>query len=105
MPVKAATLVDKMFTSSEHRTMYAVYYTREATRTLRKLPRNVAAQICAKVEQYAHDPASQANNVNKLTAHPGYRLRVGDWRVLFSVDGGRLTVTVLKIGARGSVYQ
>jgi len=54
-----------------------------------------------KVDQYAADPASQANNVKALQGREGIRLRVGDWRV-FMRDGEVLAV--LEIGPRGSVY-
>lgn len=58
-----------------------------------------------KVSEYAVDPAVQANNVKKLTNHPGFRLRVGDWRVLFLQDETELIVTVVKVGARGDIYR
>lgn len=85
--------------------MYTVNYTKDALKTLRKLPRNVSAQIVNKIKQYAADPAGQANNVKQLTGHPGYRLRVADWRVLFTIDSGALTLLVIKVGPRGSVYE
>jgi mRNA interferase RelE/StbE len=44
-------------------------------------------------------------NVKKLVGQAGYRLRVGDWRVLYDVEAGRLVVRVLKIGPRGGVYE
>jgi mRNA interferase RelE/StbE len=43
--------------------------------------------------------------VKQLVGEPGYRLRVGDWRVIYDVDSGRLVVRVLKIGPRGGVYE
>ncbi|CAA7614164.1 type II toxin-antitoxin system RelE/ParE family toxin [Magnetospirillum sp. UT-4] len=82
--------------------MKAVAYSKSALRTLRRLPANEAARIRAKVEQYAADPASQANNVKKLQGRDGYRLRVGDWRVIFDEDGN--VVAVLEIGPRGGIY-
>lgn len=56
----------------------------------------------AKIDQYAADPASQANNVKTLQGREGIRLRVGDWRVIMC-DGEVLAV--LEIGPRGSVYE
>jgi len=55
----------------------------------------------AKVDQYAADPGSQANNVTALQGREGIRLRVGDWRVIMQ-DGQVLAV--LEIGPRGSIY-
>ncbi len=78
-------------------------YSRDATRTLVRLPVNVAARIKSKIEQYAADPAAQVNNVKALKGEAGYfRLRVGDWRVIFTEDG--VVVAIIKIAPRGSAY-
>ena len=55
----------------------------------------------AKVEQFAADPASLANNVKALSGREAIRLRVGDWRVIME-DG--VVLAVLEIGPRGGVY-
>jgi mRNA interferase RelE/StbE len=63
-------------------------YSRDALKTLRGMPTNVADRIRGKVDQYIADPASHANNVKALQGEKGYlRLRVGDWRVIFREDG------------------
>lgn len=82
--------------------MKPVTYSRSAIKTLRRMPRDTAKRIMAKVDQYATDPASQANNVKALQGREGIRLRVGDWRVIMR-DGEVLAV--LEIGPRGSVYE
>jgi len=66
------------------------------------MPANAAARIRAKIFQYAKDPASLANNVVKLQGREGYRLRVGDWRVIFADDGRVMFIE--RIGPRGGVY-
>ncbi len=66
------------------------------------MPANTARLIRDKIDQYALNPASLAPNVVKLQGRDGYRLRVGDWRVIFNDDGAVLAV--LKIAPRGSVY-
>ncbi len=62
-------------------------------------------RITAKIRQYADDPANLANNVAAMVGQPGvYRLRVGDWRVVFDLhDAG--TVRVRWIGPRGAAYR
>lgn len=82
--------------------MKPVSYSRSALKTLRKMPRDTAERIMGKVDQYAADPASQANNVKALQGREGVRLRVGDWRVIMR-DGEVLAV--LEIGPRGSIYE
>lgn len=68
-----------------------------------RMPANTARLIRAKIDQYANDPASLANNVKALKGEPGiHRLRVGDWRVVFSEDGS--VIAVIRIAPRGRAY-
>lgn len=83
--------------------MYSVEYTRDAVKTLARLPRNTRELIQSKIEAMAAAP-TDAQNVKKLVGRPGYRLRVGDWLVIYDIEAGRLVVRVLEIGARGRVY-
>lgn len=85
--------------------MYTLVFTKQATQSLRKLPRNEAQRLREKLEQLATDPASLQNNITPLRGRPGYRLRVGDWRVLYEQKEDVLVILVLKIGARGDIYR
>jgi mRNA interferase RelE/StbE len=82
--------------------MKSISYSKAAIRALRRMPRNVADLIRSKIEAYAKDPASQANNVKALKGRQGIRLRVGDWRVIMDDQGNVLAV--LDIGPRGGMY-
>lgn len=84
--------------------MFTLEYSKQAARALIRMPATTAATIRAKLEELAQDPPA-ARNVKKLTGQPGYRLRVGDWRVLYLLDNGRLIVYVAEIGARGGIYK
>lgn len=81
--------------------MKPITYTRAAIKALKRMPANSSALIVSKVEQYAADPASLANNVTSLKGRDGIRLRVGDWRVIME-DG--VVLAVLDIGPRGGIY-
>jgi mRNA interferase RelE/StbE len=81
--------------------MKAITYRPAARRALRRMAANTAQRIMGKIEAYATDPASQANNVSALRGRDGIRLRVGDWRVLM-IDGDVLDV--LDVGPRGGIY-
>ncbi len=68
------------------------------------MPANVSALVRSKIEQYAADPASLANNVKALKGELGvFRLRVGDWRVLFTEDGE--VIAIIRIAPRGAAYE
>ena len=81
-----------------------IRYTRTALKALTRMPNNTAQLVRGKIRQYAANPASLANNVKKLQGREDeYRLRVGDWRVIFTQDG--VILDVLKVGPRSSVYE
>lgn len=84
--------------------MPQIAYSKAAIRALTRMPANAAKLIRSKVEQYAIDPASLANNVKALNGEAGVMcLRVGDWRVVFTEDGHVLAV--IRIAPRGGVYE
>ena len=83
--------------------MKEVLYSKSAQKSLLRIPRNLAIRIRDKINSYAADPASQANNVKALQGYEGMlRLRVGDWRVTM-VDG--TVIEIIDIKARGSAYK
>lgn len=84
--------------------MYRIEYSKQSIRTLRRMPTNVASLIRSKIELLARDPFAAAG-VKKLVGRNEYRLRVGDWRVLYLLDGQRLLIMVMDIGPRGGIYQ
>ena len=69
----------------------------EAAKELKKIG-PARDTIIAKIRQYAANPASLVNNVKALKGHDEYRLRVGNYRVLFAIlkDG---TLTVMQVTA------
>ena len=82
--------------------MKEIAYTLTAAKALKRHA-NRAAAIREKVAQYAAGPASLANNVKTLQGVAAKRLRVGDFRVIFTET--ETTVTVLDIGPRGGIYE
>ncbi len=85
-------------------TAYEVEYTRGAVKALRGMPSNVRANLLARISLLSANPFA-AQNVKKLVDRDGYRLRVGDWRVIYEIDAGRLVILVVTIATRGGVYQ
>ncbi len=68
------------------------------------MPRNLALNIAKKIRQLAESPHGM-RNVKKLTNHPGYRLRVGDWRIVYTVNDNELLIHVINVKTRGEVYK
>ena len=69
------------------------------------MPRNTANLIREKMGQIANDPFASIPNATKLQGRPGYRLRVGDWRVIYEVNQDEVVMMVFKIAPRGEVYR
>jgi len=58
-----------------------------------------------KIGQIVVDPYAKHANVTKLQNRPGYRLRIGDWRIIYDVRDDELVILVLKVGPRGDIYR
>ncbi len=84
--------------------MYSIEYTEPAARALRKMPSNIALTIRSKIEALAIDPYAPNNNVIRLKGSADYRLRVGDWRVVYSLQDKRLVIVIVRIAPRGGAY-
>jgi mRNA interferase RelE/StbE len=84
--------------------MWCLELSREATKVLLRMPRDQAVHIRGKLNDLLRDPHN-APNVKRLTDHPGFRLRVGDWRVVYLLDHERIVIQVIRIAQRGEVYR
>ena len=85
--------------------MYAVLTTKSFDKSLARIPVNWQKRIVAKIREVAVDPHVPNNNLTKLQGREGYRLRVGDWRVIYELQDDRLVMLVLELGARGGIYK
>ena len=75
---------------------------RLAAKSMMHLPNNIVDLIETKIEQLADDPNSLRNNITRLVGTKESRLRVGDWRIIFRVDGD--TLKIIRIASRGGAY-
>lgn len=69
---------------------YTIEFRPKAVRDLKRLSADVSQRIERKIQLLSNDMAGDVKRLVNFT--PGYRLRVGDWRVLFQPEGSRLVV-------------
>jgi mRNA interferase RelE/StbE len=85
-------------------TAYRVELTPAAARALRKLTAEVRRRIARKIDALATQP--RPADATKLEGEEGlYRVRVGDYRIIYSVHDDVLLVLVVRIGHRSEIYK
>lgn len=82
---------------------YRTIFRPEAREELRKLPRTVAMNVFRKLTELEADPLGFGTTA--LDGSPEIRrLRVGDYRVIYTVEHDRLIVWVVHVGHRSGIY-
>lgn len=84
--------------------MFEIKYAKSVKKDLSGIDRKHLEKIKNEIESLTEFP--DVSNIKKLSAHPlaDYRLRVGDYRVLFDVCRVEKVIFVLKIGHRKEIY-
>jgi mRNA interferase RelE/StbE len=82
---------------------YAISILRRAQKELADLPVGACERVRDAVRALAQDP--RPPGCLKLTGREGWRIRVGDYRVIYEIDDRQQTVTVLHIGHRRDIYR
>ena len=81
-----------------------VYYTRRASRDLELLPFQIQKRVASKMRFFAGQPNPLGFAETLIDHREGdYRFRIGDYRVIFDVVGGK--IYILKIKKRDNAYQ
>lgn len=84
--------------------MYSVKYTSQAIKAIKKAPASTAKRLTSAIRELAADPYAMPG-VKKLKGVEGYRLRVGDWRIVYSIHNDILTLWILDAGHRKEIYR
>ena len=84
---------------------YKLTIKRQAIKALQNMPRQNAQRIRRELDKLAAHPNRRDVDVASLTGRPGFRLRVGDWRIIFARDDTARVIDVLSIVPRGQAYK
>ena len=81
---------------------YTIILTKRAEKQLDKLPDNIAEPIIEAIGDLSKNP--RPNGYKNLKSRDGYRIRIGDYRVIYEVFDDELVIDVIKLGHRKDIY-
>jgi mRNA interferase RelE/StbE len=82
---------------------YSILFRDSAVKELRSVPKHDLERIVQRVASLAEDPRPRGSE--KLSGQERYRLRQGDYRIIYSIQDQELTIWIVKIGHRREVYR
>ena len=81
--------------------MYKIVIKKRAKKFIDKLSKNEKKRIVTAIEKLPY-----GEDIKKVKGHEGLmRLRIGDYRIIYTVDNGQLIVIVIDAGNRGDIYK
>jgi mRNA interferase RelE/StbE len=83
--------------------LYEILITATAKKQLSKLPFSVADKLITVIHELAKNPRPQG--YKKLRGRPAFRVRKGDYRIIYEIFDGKLIVNVIAVAHRKDVYE
>lgn len=84
-------------------TNYSIEVKRKAQKYLNTIPKKDKLRIVGAIELLRENPLPPKSL--KLKGREGYRIRIGEYRIIYSFNSKHLTILVIKIGHRRDIYQ
>ena len=81
---------------------YQVIFKKRAQKELQSLSKPIQLLISGAIQKLAIDPHPPTSR--KLVNRPGYRVRIGDYRIIYTVHNEILTINVIHVGHRREIY-
>jgi len=87
--------------------MFQVLYSPGAGKTLQKIPKGIAKRVVESIEDLSRvdDPKRYIKKLKGSLGVPMYSYRVGDYRVILSVNDEVLVIYVIDVGDRSTIYR
>lgn len=82
---------------------YKIVFKRSVAKDLRKINKSDVKRILAKIDELAINP--RIDGCTKLSALERYRVRVGNYRIIYAIKDAVLIIQVIKIAHRSSIYK
>jgi len=85
---------------------YVIEFVRSSRKEFEKLPAAMRKKIVEALTLLSIDPYSEILKIKKLKGFDGlFRIRIGDYRVIYQIRNDRLLIIVIKIGHRREIYK
>ena len=81
---------------------YEIIFTDTSRKQFKKLEKDIQERIIKALERIRIRPEA---HIKKLVEDPGYRLRVGEYRIILDIEKEKLIILVIKIGHRKNIYK
>ncbi len=82
---------------------FEILFKESVWKDLRKIPKNHLKKILSRIEKLKNNP--RPSGCEKLTGQELYRVRQGKYPIVYSVQDNELTIWVIKVGHRSSIYR
>lgn len=83
--------------------LYEIVFKKSVSKDLKTIPKKDVVKILNVIRSLAENP--RPPQVKKLSGQEKYRMRQGNYRILYSIEDDKLIITVVKIGNRRDVYR
>ena len=84
--------------------MFDIGYSKQAIKFLKSADKNLSTRILNKIEQLKDNPVQHDSKIVEGYAESIYRVRVGDYRILYEVDYKGKLIGIVKIEKRSKIY-
>lgn len=86
------------------RQRYTIELADDVIKALERLPKNVVIRLDKAIDALAENP--RPHGYRKLVGtHDDYRIRVGDYRIIYSIEDDRLVILIIDVGHRKDIYR
>ena len=82
---------------------YRIVFKKSVAKDLRPIPKEDVQRILKRIDGLADDP--RPAGAEKLSGDEKYRIRQGNYRILYAIEDDIITVTIVKVGHRRDVYR
>ena len=82
---------------------YEIFFRESVYQDFRKIPKKDLKKILSKIHNLSSNPRPPGSE--KLTGQETFRIRQGNYRILYSIQDNQLTIWVVKVGHRKDIYR